>query len=530
MKGVPVKKTLILGAILLLGFGLRSYNLDFPSIGYHSMKENEYLSIAQEMKRSNDFLAQRVYFYDKQDPQPAFISYQTLIAWSLFGENLWAPRLFNVIFGVLSILVIYCLAGILFKDIYLSLFSALLLAITPLAVFFSRNLQAESPAFFLMLSGSLFYLKFLTSQKKYNIILGVFFFILSGLFKFSFLIGLLPFIFCFPFWPGYKRKTDAVKFLFFLLIPGLTVLSVFLWLEHRTGFIFEWGKSWHNWFDIYTFPYWQKYGRQILWYARMENFTLVFILLGMLGIIAAFFRKKDLLSRYILGWILAVIPYSMFLSQDIKDNNYSQMPFLLPVCLSCALGVCGIRAVIKKILKKDCVLAVIILITGISAPFIYNALLRMHSTVFVGMDVAGESLKKLTHQDEHVFLLTHAQGYGIARYAQRYVYRPYGIEDFKNKEKEFDIRYVCFYPIEFLHSLKLNSPKLFDYIQENYRVKEIGFTQEPHNLFYMILEKGNVLKKNNLLGELSGSINLRTIYRMFGNLIFFYTMEPKAAE
>ena len=158
-----LRNTIILCSILLAGFALRSYNLNSPPIGYHNMKENEYLSMAQEMIRTNDYTKRRIYFYrafEKEPtmkiyPQPPLVSYQTLIVWKLLGENIWGARLLNVFFGVASILVIYFVGLILFKDNVLSLFCAFLLAIMPLAVFFSRNLQPESPAFFFMLLGNL---------------------------------------------------------------------------------------------------------------------------------------------------------------------------------------------------------------------------------------------------------------------------------------------------------------------------------------------------------------------------------------
>ena len=93
------KNVIILSLILLLGLLLRIYNLNFPSLGYHDMKENEYLSMAQEMKRTGDYTTRRVYFYSafeeepkmKLYPQPHLISYQILLSWNIFGENLWGP-------------------------------------------------------------------------------------------------------------------------------------------------------------------------------------------------------------------------------------------------------------------------------------------------------------------------------------------------------------------------------------------------------------------------------------------------------
>jgi len=50
---------IFLAVIVGIGFILRIYNLNFPSVGYHNMKENEYLEIAENMLQDNDFLKER---------------------------------------------------------------------------------------------------------------------------------------------------------------------------------------------------------------------------------------------------------------------------------------------------------------------------------------------------------------------------------------------------------------------------------------------------------------------------------------
>ena len=144
-----MKIATVLFLILVLAAGLRCYNLDFPSIGYHGGKEHEYLSMAQEMLRTGDFVTRRIYYYGPFDdvpimrlyPQPPIISYQIIAAWKIFGQNLWSARLFNVFFGIGSVLVMYFISRTLFvKNRYAALFSAFMMATLPLAVFFSRNL------------------------------------------------------------------------------------------------------------------------------------------------------------------------------------------------------------------------------------------------------------------------------------------------------------------------------------------------------------------------------------------------------
>ena len=391
----------ILAAILLLGLALRIYNLNFPSVGYHSMKENEYLGMAQEMRRTNDFVTKRIYFHNafeeesavKLHPQPPLISYQILIAWKLFGENLWGARLVNILFGTLSILIIYFIALLLFRNTPLSLYCALLLAVMPLAVFFSRNLLPESPAFFFMLLGNLFYLKFISSFKKHNLFFGGILFSIAWLYEFNFLIGLFPFIFCFPFKSLFKDKNEFFKTVAALFSPYAIIAGALIWLKHIGCWEFSgWEFSGVKFSQIFTPAYWARYGPAIWWHTKAENFTIIFLLTTLFGIIIAFFKREGLLNRYIIGWTLGLIPYAMACSDLIKDANFYQMPFLVLVCVSTTYTILYISQAIKEFIKKDIILFFTSLflmaaILGTSIPFVHGSLKRMHGTAFFGMDV-----------------------------------------------------------------------------------------------------------------------------------------------
>ncbi|MCM8795314.1 MAG: glycosyltransferase family 39 protein [Candidatus Omnitrophica bacterium] len=520
----------LLSFILALGFVLRIYNLNFPSIGYHSIMENEYLSIAQEMMRTGDFVNKRVYFYHafdenpslKTDNQPPMIAYQTIFAWSLLGENLWGPRLFNILFGVASILVIYALSNLIFNNLYLALFSAFLLAIMPLGVFFSRNIQPESPAFFFMLLGHLFYLKFILSPKKYLLFLGGISFVFGWLYRFNFLLGVIPFLFCFPFRELYKRK-QFLKYVFIFILP----YTLIPFIIYRLSALGQWNLTvlgpinypeFLNSLKKYIFPIWS--------YAQQENFTLIYTLLTLSGILLAILERKRLLSRYILGWFLTFIVYFFIYARQMSQNSFYQMPFLVLVCIASASTLAYISKKIAKIFKINLLLFFMLVVFGVSMPFVYQSILRMHATVFLGMDVAGESLRELTRPEERIFLLTHAQGNGISRYARRYAGWTFAVDDFKEKEQKFNIRYICFYPAEFARSLKTEYPLLFAYIQNNYHPKEIGLL-EGAQIVYIILEKGKGSPPEGFLESFSGPIRVRNIYRMFNRFIFFYTMTPQ---
>jgi len=49
-------------AILALALLVRLPQLNFPSIGYHNMKENEYISMAQHMLKTGELTGRHVYF------------------------------------------------------------------------------------------------------------------------------------------------------------------------------------------------------------------------------------------------------------------------------------------------------------------------------------------------------------------------------------------------------------------------------------------------------------------------------------
>ena len=518
--------------IVIVGLALRCYNLNFPSLGYHNMKENEYLSMAQLMLKTQDFLNKRVYFQNalqdnpvvKDDLQPPLFPYQIMLSWNLWGENLWAPRLFNVLFGVLGIIVIYLVSNLLFNNQNLSLLSASLLAVMPLGVFFSRNIQPESPAFFFMLLGNFFYLKFIRSEKKYNLLLGGIALCLAWFYKFNFLIGVLPVLFCMPLRSLFRERKSAFNFILLFALPYLSILAFMLWVKAagRGGFHF----SPNSLLQPLGIAYWKNQGEAILWYIKGENFAFLYVLLACCGFFLALFKREGLLGRYLVGGVFSMLIYVMLFHDEISQNSYAQMPFLAMVCISCVYAASFIAQEIARFAKKEFPLYLVFLILPLATPDIYRSLQRMYGTCFLGQDVAGESLKEFTQDNERVFLLTHSQGYAIARYAQRFMGWPSTLEEFKEKEEKFKIRFVCVYPGEYLMALSSSMPSLFEYIRDNYGVKEIGLVEETQRVSYFILERGKGKNVKEFMGSFSGGARPRAIYKIAGRYVFLYTMRP----
>ena len=103
------------------------------------------------------------------DYKPALYAYLDVPFIYLFGLNEFAVRLPSAIFGILSVLVIYFLSLKLFKIKSLALLSALMLAINPWAIQFSRPAFEANLALFLNLLGVYLLIKGFT-DKAYMVI------------------------------------------------------------------------------------------------------------------------------------------------------------------------------------------------------------------------------------------------------------------------------------------------------------------------------------------------------------------------
>ncbi|RJO65036.1 MAG: phospholipid carrier-dependent glycosyltransferase [Candidatus Omnitrophota bacterium] len=502
-------------SIIALGFIVRIYNLNFPSIGYHNMKENEYLSMAEEMDRTKDFLTRRVYFYNafednpKMDlyPQPPLIAYQTLLSWKLFGKQMWPPRLCNVFFGLMSIVVVYCLCKLLLQDIRVSLLGSFLCAIMPLAIYFSRNLQPESPAFFFMILGNYFYLKYCMRLRNRYLIIGGLAFVFAWLYKQSFLIGITPLLFCVPYKAIYKDKSKILKTVLSFLTPYALIAFVYFWLKSSGQWTFDTRETVSR-IDLLRFfsPfYWYEYGETI-WRDINLNFTLVFIILSFLGTVLVFLKNRGILRRYIFGWLLSVCMYCLIFSDYINQHTYYQMPFLGLVCITCVYAIDYLTNTLKRFLKFVNLAVVVVFVTTMALPLIAFSMTSFYRTVVFGADIAGETLEALTSPGEKVFLFTYSQGYAVARYAHRYAGWPGTLGELRRYKDKYKVRYLCIYtyPIP-LQKVFVDDPKLYRYVVDNFYPVEFGMLKDKR-LIYVILKEG---KKTNFKDFFSGSLFLK---------------------
>ncbi|MEW6074797.1 MAG: glycosyltransferase family 39 protein [Candidatus Omnitrophota bacterium] len=511
------KKIALLWLLLIvaLGLALRSYNLNFPSIGYHNMKENEYLSMAEEMERTKDFLTRRVYFYNAFEdtptmdlyPQPPLIAYQTLLSWKLFGRQMWPPRMSNVVFGLMSIIVVYSLCKLLFQDERLALAGSFLCAIMPLAIYFSRNLQPESPAFFFMLLGNYFYLKYCMRLRNRYLIMGGMSFFFAWLYKQSFLIGILPLLFCFPYKVFLKDLGKALRTIVSFVSPYALIALVFIWLKWSGQWVFDTHEtvSRIDVLRIFSPYYWREYGSTI-WENINLSFTLMFIILSFFGVGVVILKEKGILRKYVFGWLLGACVYCLVFSDYINQHSYYQMPFLAVVCIASVYAINYLTKMLKRVLKAVNLGIVVASVTAVAIPLIAFSLTSFYRTVVFGADVAGETLEGLTSPEEKIFLFTYSQGYAVARYAHRYAGWPGTLGELQRIKEKYKVRYFCIYTYPLpLQKVLSDDPRLYRYVVENFHPVEFGMLGD-RSLIYVVLKEG---KKINFKDFFTGSLFLK---------------------
>jgi 4-amino-4-deoxy-L-arabinose transferase-like glycosyltransferase len=154
----PLVVALALLAIVLLALGLRLYRLDAQSLWYDEAF-SVYLArmdLAEITSRTAEDIQPPLYYY-------------LLSAWlELFGDSENALRGFSLLFGVLSVPLIYALAWQLLRSHLAGLLAALLLAVSPLHVWYGQEVRMYTLLTFLCILSSYFLLLVVQSENKWE--------------------------------------------------------------------------------------------------------------------------------------------------------------------------------------------------------------------------------------------------------------------------------------------------------------------------------------------------------------------------
>jgi hypothetical protein len=503
---------ILLLLFLIFGFYLRMYHLNFPAIGYHNMKENEYLDQAYFFMNEGNFLHKQSFAffgfdegtgYHEEYAQVPLVPYLTAILWALFGEHIWIVRLVMVLFMLGSILLTYFIVKRLTNKEYLSLLSAFLMTIMPLGIYFGRNIQPESPGLFLILLTVFYFLKWIDTKDRKQLMYSGFAFSLAWALKYSFGIVLVPLLFIFPYkemLAKFKQKRKEfyqdMKFMIYGGLPGIV-----LTLIYELTVVDRWKAGYRlEPLRIFDSQYWVSRWPAFMAYFN-DNFTMWFIWLAIIGLVFVLLKHRTQFSKFLIGYAFSIVLYADAMSAKIGGHAYYQMPYLPLICILSAYALYMSGLVLKQIINNKLALYAPLIIIILAAPALQAANDRVWGTNFYGQDFLGEYLKTRLLPQERFAAATHSQDLATCSYARHRCGFVSTLDEFKKKEQVFNLRYVYVGVSEF-NKMTSDDP-LWSYIRNNYKIDLVGLMNINGQLtpMHFILKKGGVFSLDEIQGK-----------------------------
>ena len=547
----------VLIAILLLGFWLRLYHIDYPVAGYHNWKTAHYITEARNF-------AERGFFEDglfipmrdtmeavTEPPDGAHSDTFPTIAiivgflFRFFGASLVLARLVGVIFSVAAVAVFYYLVKELFGSESLALLAAFLAAINPLYVFFSHNVQLDNPALFFMLFGSLYYVKWLNSLETHKYLyIAVLFVMLGAITKYSFSLIGIPILFTLPY---KKLLKDKEKFMKPLLVAGIILAAFPAWALYSEVYvrskILASGvtlNSESNFGGLIDFSmvadpgFWQVMKSYVA-----DNFTLIGIFFAAIGLgllLMLYFTKNkdDTGYRFMVGYSVGLVAFLFVMGYKLSGHNYHQFPaapliiFLIAYFIE-VVSKNVLRLVkLENNLKSAAYIGIVLVI--LFAPLAGGSFMtqsreardRMFNTQFPGLDIAGEYINTHKNPGDRMFHSSH-QSFGVLWHADVPGYKPPASIDAFRKGEELGVEWVFVYQWGMQNYCILDTSgcneletERGDYIRNNYRLVQIAMFQNGQQLqpVYFLFRKGGTFNESDLNSLIGGKAPLKQQYEM----------------
>ena len=542
----------LLIGIILAGFYLRSYHIDYPVVGYHNWKSEHYLGEARNFARdgffTHGFLIPRWDYPGLRD-EPSGVHSDTLptisvlvaLVFKIFGYELWIARGVGILFSVGCIPLAYLVVKKLFSREDIALVMAFLISINPMLVFYSHNVQLVNVGLFFMLMTLYYFLLWKESNKWTHLIGCATFFTLMGLTKYPFMVVAIPMLFIFPY-KRISRKT-LERGLFTYVLSGMILLLIPLWMYYSSIYAMSEyanagvaaGVSGIDLGTILKEDFWkitESYLKDSLTmlgcvfaFAGMIMF-IIHAFLGMKHGSCDFYEKSDI-YKFMFGSLIAIAVFMILMAGKLMGHSYYYMMIVFYILLFMAYCFTLIGYSIKRTslelydkesVVRSCVSPVMIIFLAVALiqPSIDSAN-RQFDTQFYGLDVAGEYIMSHKSAGERVMHSTH-QAYGLLWHGDIMGTRgiPSNVEDIKYAENELNATWLFIYAWDF----GIMQDERWGYIVSNYELMQYGFIQIEDGMqpMYLLLRRGGRLDINNDINKLLHNIKYRD-YELTGGRI-----------
>jgi len=305
-----------------------------------------------------------------QDPVWFFL---TDLSYKIFGINLFAARFLAVLFGSLSIIVLYLIIKLLYNKA-LALISSIILTFSSFHILMSLAEMDVAMMFFVLLS-MYFFIKALKDKKNINLILCYLFLGIAILVKQIAITFIPAFIIYFIYYKSKLKEKITFKqiltFILIMFIISLPVLTFNYLLYKEKGLVdlqfsrfFGIAKETYKPIEATIQPFSLNtllfnnnpgivIGTKFFW-----NFDKLIFILGILGFIIALLTKKG----HLLLWILIFLFPFIFLS----GTSLLEYHFIFGVPIFAFFGAIFLEFLSERLskfkLKKNIILAIFLLI------------------------------------------------------------------------------------------------------------------------------------------------------------------------
>lgn len=362
---------ILLFLIFLIGLALR-----IPIIPYHVMTdEYDYMEAARNIVKTGE--PNHCFYIDIETEsclpflRPMMFPFILSLAFILFGTSSLTAIGISVLFGSLCIILIFLLAYLLFKQKEIGLWSALLLALNPMHIFWSKTAETHvTSIFFILLVFVLFLYYFRVRDKKI---------LLLGLLTTTFALNIRPengMLLILVFLLSYLFGRDLLRleikkirnkgFWIWVAILIIMLVPYFIFLSNTivgqrytcTGDIcypqiFSLDAIKNNW-EIYG-PF------------SFFSYTFHPLVLSLLVLLSFFFirgNKKEL----VFIWMFFLFFYFMVITMNLADVKYMTLLYP-PITILAGFSLFWLNRYLKKYLKLFVVLVFLILILASFYPY-----------------------------------------------------------------------------------------------------------------------------------------------------------------
>lgn len=392
------KNHFILFLVVILAVFLRFYQLDNAKHGFYLDEAAIGYNAYSILQTGKDEFGKPfpLLFRSFTDFKAPFYIYLSVIPIKALGLNIFSTRFLSAMTGSLAVIFVYLILSLILNNKkYLPLLGALIFAVSPWQVFYSRGAWESNLSLFLLLAGTYFCALSLSVKKKGLFLLGAVFFVLSAYAYHGqrivapFILG--AYLISFRQWILAKSKFLLLSFITLTLIT-LPILAISLTPGGQSrakslGFFSkEASLPWPNlnsapinrnfvvarkWLALYAAYYTPRSlfspdavekQRWMVDLATFYPWQFLFFIVGLIG----FTQKKEYgnTRQIILPWLF-FSPIAASLTGD-PFSTVRALPLVFPICVTIAIGIYETILFVRPKIFKIALSGVLMIITFLS--------------------------------------------------------------------------------------------------------------------------------------------------------------------